>query len=162
MDWIRKVYIPDNPIKYHITHPDASGLVDDNILKEHDCLPSYETDQDELRIDPGGSMLMNSEPIINTIDELKVSIKPEHIYGANIIWSINAYELSNSTDNDEKVFVVNMDVFNCCAMPESTYIKIGAWLASLSAIGYSSRAEIAASLDGVDNYKVILPEVIGE
>ncbi len=162
MSWIRKNYIPDNPVKYHITHPDASISVDHNILKEHDCLLSNEEDVDTLIIDPGGSLIMSNEPITNVIDGLSVSVKPEHISGANIIWSSNAFELPQLTDSGEKVFVVSMDTFNCAAMPESTYVKIGAWLASLSAIGYSALVELSVALEGSENCEVNLPKCIEE
>jgi hypothetical protein len=158
MNWIRKVYIPEHPIKHHIVHPDVSEVVDSDIEGEHECSPTKEEQWDTLRIDPGGSIMMNNEPITKSFGGFRVSVKPEHIFGANIIWSDYAVELEGLTDQGEKVVRVGMDSFTCAVMPESIYVKIGGWLASISALGQAAREEIAAAFEDIENYHVYVPE----
>jgi hypothetical protein len=158
MSWIRKVYIPENAVKHHIVHPDASQAVDDGIEAEHSCKPSSEEPWNSLSIDPGGSIMMSNDPIYKSFGDFRVSVKPEHIFGANIVWTDYAVELEQTTADGEKIIRVGMDSFTCAVMPESIYINIGAWLASISALGQAAREEIAAAFEDIDSYHVYVPE----
>ena len=53
-----------------------------------------------------------------------------------------------------------MDSFTCAVMTESLYTKIGAWLASISALGQAARLELAEALKENVYYHVYVPEAI--
>lgn len=160
MKWIKKAYIPDNAIKYHIVHPDASSAIDESIKNEYNCAASSEELIDILKIDPGGSIMLNNPPINHSVDGLELSVKPEHIFGANIVWSSYAKKLEEETLAGEKLVRISLDSFTCAVIPEGLYVKIGAWLASISAIGQAARAELAAAMEGNVYYHVYVPDAI--
>jgi hypothetical protein len=74
--------------KRHYVHDSVVDIVCNDVELRHGLLPDKEEVlEDSLRIDPGGMINMNSKPMVKDFDGCEVSIKPEHILSAAVVWT---------------------------------------------------------------------------
>lgn len=159
MSWKRLVYMPD-PIKTHFVH---ESIVDDvvaDILNNHGYEPREISDADDFRLDPGGIMMMDSEPLTKSFEGAIVSIKPEHIWGATTLWS--EYNRVVAEDDAGPSIRKVYGAYTCVCIPEKIYQAVGAWLVSLNAVGVAARQEVADRLSGSPHVHVAVPKAIGD
>jgi len=141
------MYYP-NPIKTHIVHADVADIVIEDIAVRHSERPNEIKDIDTLRIDPGGMMCVDVQPKTNKVNGCSVEVNPEHIWGGTFQWT-QTRELDETLPSGEKIIKVYMSQYICVTLPESMHLKIGAWLAGMSAEGQVARVELADKLKDV-------------
>ena len=152
MTWKKAVFYPNHAIKIHYIHPDVAKVGLDDIKARHDAEPTKVEDVAELRIDPGGMLDMNSEPLAKEFDGLTVSVKPEHISGAIYRWN----RIREVSPGVVKVYV---GPYNCTILSKELHAKIGGWLVQNEMVGFAARKDIADGLSGHTNIYVHVPEL---
>jgi len=149
MKWIRLIYFPE-PIKTHIVHCDVLDVTKRDILSRHGKEPQEEIAEISLRVDPGGMIMMNNDPMDKDFDGANISVKPEHILNATHRWTRHRI-LNEKTSSGELVYKVYLSEFCVATVPEKIYFEVGAWLAGNEAEGHVSRAELSEILSGIPN-----------
>ncbi len=153
MSWKRAVFYPDFDIKIHIIEPDTLYVGLSDIESKYGATPTSVEDVEELWIDPGGMLDMNSIPIEKNFGGLKVSVKPEHISFAILRWS-------KTREVSEGILKIYIGQFFCLIMTEKMHDRIGAWLMKNEDAGFKARLDMAERLAGCQNIHVHVPPKI--
>jgi hypothetical protein len=151
MSWKKAVFYPDHAIKIHYIHPDVAEVGLDDIKARHGAEPTSVEEISDLRIDPGGMLDMNSEPLVKEFDGLTVSVKPEHISGAIYRWN-------RTREVAPGVLKVYVSQYDCTLISEELHAKIGGWLVQNEMVGFAARKDIADRLNDHPNIYVHVPE----
>ena len=149
-------------VKRHVVHDSVVEIAKRDVEAKHRCIPVGIQPVEDLHIDPGGMIFMDS--VIKEVtlpDGSMVSVRPELILSALMVWTHHRV-LDEALPNGEKVIKVYCGSFHVAVMPESIYNKIGAWLAVSKAEGHVARMELVEALSDVPNLLILPPPVEGE
>jgi len=153
MSWKRLIYYPESSIKTHIVHSSVVDIVKRDVENRYQTTPVEEVDDESLRIDPGGMIMMNNKPNKITFNGSSIEVKPEHIIGATYRWGKHRI-LDEKLSSGEDIYKVYLSTFCCAVIPESLYFEIGSWLAQNQGEGHIARAEITEALSGHPNIMI--------
>lgn len=134
------IYYP--MLKNYFVPSDVVSNITSEIKAKRNIDPVMVDDTSEIFIDPGGMLLLDTNPFTYTFDNIKFSVKPEHILSAIKNWGDYKKTFYNEAEY-YTVFPGPYDVF--CLTPEC-HKNVGKWLFSLSGEGQNSTLDLASRI----------------